>query len=83
MNDEHKVILTSTKDLSISGVESVASCTPTSIVLSSVCGGMVVKGKQLHVEKLDVESKILEASGIVEEIKYVPAKKSFAKRLLK
>lgn len=79
----HCIELKDAKDLSITGVEFVQSATPTSIVINTICGGLVVKGKQLHVEKVDLELKEFLASGKIEGIKYVPAKKSFLKRLLK
>ena len=46
-------------------------------------GGMMIKGKQMHVDKLDTESGNIIISGEICEVKYVPAKKPFIKRLFK
>lgn len=79
----HEITLTEAKELIISGVENVQSATATAISATTTCGGMVIKGKNIHVEKLDLEQKVLIATGEFEDIKYVSEKKPFLKRVFK
>ena len=58
----HEITLTEAKDITISGVENVQSATATAISATTTCGGMVIKGKNIHVEKLDLEQKVLIAT---------------------
>lgn len=80
---EQEIMLKDKKELKVTGVVSVQSATPTSIVCDTTLGGLGIKGKGLHVEKLDLEGKILLATGTIDEIKYVPVKKPLLKRILK
>lgn len=77
------IVLSNAKEINISGVTDAISATETAININTVLGGLLIKGKKLHVEKLDLEQQILVATGTIEELKYVQAKKSFIKRLFK
>lgn len=79
----HEIYLNQRKELKISGVTQATSATESVATLETVMGGMTIKGKKIHVEKLDTQSGEMVLVGEFCEIKYLPAKKPFLKRLFK
>lgn len=78
-----KIVLTNQNTLSISGVSKVLTSTESEICVILNKQNFSVFGQKLTVTKLDVESGILEANGLVTSMKYaVPKQKeNFFKRI--
>ena len=85
MNDQQAqtLILTNRAELKINGVTHATSAAESLVCIETTMGGMSIKGKKLHVEKLDTETGEFLLLGEVQDIRYTPAKKSFFKRLFK
>lgn len=68
----HNLILENRKKLSISGIEDVESFNEEEIVLVTISHGMlVIKGTQLHINKLSVDSGDVSITGEVCAMDYV------------
>lgn len=83
IENNHELVLKNASELSITGVVAVHSATAQAVIGNTTCGGIKISGKGLHVEKLDLECQILQVTGTVNEIKYVPEKKTIIKRIFK
>ena len=66
----HHILLEERGQLSISGVEEVESFDETSIVMSTTQGILVVRGEDLHIEKLSLDGGDLRVEGMVESLSY-------------
>ncbi len=79
----NKIMLDNRKKLVLNGVEKVLSSNDDSISLVVSGTKLYLGGHNLHIEKLDVESGLIEAEGDFESIKFGGTNKSFLKRLFK
>ena len=82
----HNVILEGRERLSVSGVEDVESFDEESIVVYTNKGLLIVRGADLHVEKLSLEGGELAVEGTVHSLRYeeeVKEKGSLLARLFK
>ena len=70
-------------ELRINGVTQATSATESAVLIETTVGGMNIRGKKLHVEKLDTESGDFYLTGEINEIRYIAAKKPLLKRLFK
>lgn len=80
------VVLRNRSNLSLSGLESVYEVTQTRLQLLVAGSNMAVVGENLSVTKLDVESGIIEVTGIISSITYtgeVAKNKNIFKRIFK
>lgn len=68
----HQVVLEDRRELTISGVEEVASFDETSIFLTTVQGGLEVQGEELHIEKLSLDGGDLKVEGTINALIYEP-----------
>ncbi len=66
----HNIIMENRKNLSVSGIEEVDSFDEASIVLFTDMGVLTVKGDNLHINKLSVESGELNVEGDIVSINY-------------
>ena len=66
----HHVILEGRESLSVSGVEEVESFDENSIVMSTCKGTLVVRGEDLHIEKLSLDGGDLKVEGSVDSLTY-------------
>lgn len=57
--------------VTITGVEQVGSFNDNTIVLKTIKGGMVIKGENLNVDKLNLDDGNVRISGIINGINYV------------
>lgn len=82
-NQSSKVILTNFSNMNICGVNKVFSCTENCISLQIAGSNVLIEGSSLHVDKLDVESGVVEINGNVCSIKKAKdkQKKNFIKRM--
>ena len=81
----HHVILEGREELSVSGVEEVESFDENTIVMVTNKGTLVVRGEELHIEKLSLDGGDLRVEGIVDSLTYEEEGKSrtgFFSRLL-
>lgn len=66
----HRVLLEDRGSLSVSGVEDVESFDESTIVMATVKGTLVVRGENLHVEKLSLDGGDLKVEGTVDCLTY-------------
>ena len=63
MEGAHHVILEGREQLSVSGVEEVESFDENTIIMTTVKGTLVVRGEDLHIEKLSLDGGDLRVEG--------------------
>lgn len=81
----HHLILEERESLTVSGVEEVESFDENTIVMETARGVLVVRGEELHIEKLSLDGGDLKVEGLVEALTYEEARGSrggFLSRLL-
>ena len=66
----HHVILEGRESLTVSGVEEVESFDETTIVMSTSKGSLVVRGEDLHIEKLSLDGGDLRVEGNIDSLTY-------------
>lgn len=66
----HHIILEGREQLTVSGVEEVESFDENTIVMVTVKGALVVRGEELHIEKLSLDGGDLKVEGMVDSISY-------------
>lgn len=66
----HHIILESREELSVSGVEEVESFDENAIVMVTSKGTLVVRGEDLHIEKLSLDGGDLKVEGDIDSITY-------------
>ena len=67
---DHHVILEGRASLSVSGVEEVESFDENAIVMRTAQGTRVVRGEELHIEKLSLDGGDLRVEGMVDSLTY-------------
>ena len=77
-NFPHGITLDGRNKLKITGVTEVESFDEFEVVLNTTCGELTVEGRELHVERLTVDSGEIVITGNINAIKYedAPAPKS-------
>ena len=66
----NKITIENRNRISITGITQMISSNDTSITMLIKTTKLMVTGKDLHIEKLDVENGNLEASGNIDIVKY-------------
>ena len=66
----HHIILEEREQLSVSGVEEVESFDENTIVMLTNRGTLIVRGEELHIEKLSLDGGDLKVEGSVESLTY-------------
>lgn len=66
----HHVILENRTSLSVSGVEEVESFDENAIVMYTAKGTLVVRGENLHIEKLSLDGGDLKVEGDIDALSY-------------
>ena len=67
---DHHVILEGRASLSVSGVEEVESFDENAIVMRTAQGTLVVRGEELHIEKLSLDGGDRRVEGMVDSLTY-------------
>ena len=67
---DHHVILEGRESLSVSGVEEVESFDEATIVMRTSQGSLVVRGEDLHIQKLSLDGGDLRVEGMVDSLTY-------------
>ena len=79
----HRLICENRQKLELSGVQKVESSTNTQVVCVVNNTQTTIYGKNLHINKLDLQAGILSIDGEIDSIKYQNGKKSLWKRIFK
>ena len=66
----HHIILEDRERLSVSGVEEVESFDANTIVMSTTRGTLVIRGENLHIEKLSLDGGDLRVEGDIDALTY-------------
>lgn len=66
----HSIILENREKLNISGVEHVNNFNEETIILETVAGVLTIKGRELDVNKLNIEDGNISISGSVYSLNY-------------
>ena len=79
------ITLENREHLSISGVEEVESFDESTIVMLTNRGTLIVRGEELHIEKLSLDGGDLKVEGTIDSLTYEAAapKGGFLSRLLR
>lgn len=64
------IILEGRKKLSVSGVEDVESFDESIVVIKTVKGPLVIRGNELHMEKLSLDSGDVTIEGSIDSLEY-------------
>lgn len=82
---DHRIVLEDREQLMVSGVEEVESFDESSIILSTIRGGLEVQGEGLHIEKLSLDGGDLLVEGLIHGLIYTEERRErggFLSRLL-
>jgi len=66
----HNIIMENREKMSVSGVLEVESFDEETIILHTEQGVLIVKGEDLHINKLNIESGELIIDGIIDSLTY-------------
>ena len=66
----HNLILEDRSRLSVTGVEDVDSFDEQRIILKTAKGALIIRGSDLHIDKLSLETGELAVSGLVTDLGY-------------
>jgi sporulation protein YabP len=66
----HSVILEDRERLSISGVVEVDSFDERQIIMRTTKGNLILRGNELHIEKLSLETGDLSVTGLITDLCY-------------
>ena len=66
----HRVVLEDRSRLTVSGVEEVESFDENTIVMLTNRGTLIVRGEELHIEKLSLDGGELHVDGRIEALTY-------------
>lgn len=86
LSEGHDVHILSRKHIEVTGVSSVESFDVTEFSLITNAGPLSIKGTNLHMKHLDLESGVVEIEGTVMSMNYVTERdknKNFVKRILR
>ena len=70
MELKHHLILEDREKLTVSGVEEVESFDENTIVMDTAQGVLVVRGEELHIEKLSLDGGDLKVEGDIDSLTY-------------
>lgn len=66
----HHVILEGRRRLSLAGVEDVESFDEQSVICSTSMGALIIKGENLHIDKLSIEGGEMSIEGTINSLEY-------------
>jgi len=72
----HKLVLENRNRLSITGVEGVESFDEDTVIASTTCGTLTVRGVELRVERLNLDAGELTLVGKIGQIDYADSTRS-------
>lgn len=66
----HQITLDHRSRLTVSGVDGVESFDESTIIMTTQCGSLIVRGSDLHIEKLSLDGGDLLVEGSVDSLTY-------------
>ncbi|MGI6029474.1 MAG: sporulation protein YabP [Candidatus Heteroscillospira sp.] len=66
----HNIIMEDRGKLTVSGVEDVASFDENEVVMSTVCGNLVVRGSELKIDRLSLDTGDVAVQGLITDLCY-------------
>ncbi|PKM51505.1 MAG: sporulation protein YabP [Firmicutes bacterium HGW-Firmicutes-7] len=66
----HRIVVTNREEMAITGVSDVVSFDETLVVIETDMGILEIKGEELHVNQLNLESGEMSLTGDIEGIEY-------------
>lgn len=69
-NKKHNITINNREDITMSGILDVLSFDEELVICQSDIGVLVLKGLELHVNKLDLDNGILELTGYITGLQY-------------
>lgn len=83
--EKHNIVIDNKEKISITDVKSVDTFDEEEICANLSEGGLVIKGRQLHIQMLDLDAGTAIITGEISMLSYVQKKteKSLMKKLLK
>ena len=66
----HNIIMENREKLSVSGVEDVSGFDENEIIMTTVCGNLVVRGSGLKIDKLTLDSGDVAIQGLITDLSY-------------
>lgn len=66
----HSIVIEDRRRVSISGVSDVESFDEQTIVLATELGELIIRGQELHINRIDVESGDMTLEGELESLAY-------------
>lgn len=76
LKPKHTIVIESREKMTLTGVKDVTSFDENTIVLDTEMGGLVIKGANLHINKLNVDDGNLLIEGFVLSSSYTEKKDS-------
>ena len=67
----HSLILDNRKKLTLTGVTDVMGFDEQTVSLATDCGTLIVKGENLHINKLNLDSKDVCIDGVINSLQYL------------
>lgn len=83
--EKHNIVIDNREKISVTDVKSVDTFDEEEICANLSEGGLVIKGRQLHIQMLDLDAGTAVITGEISMVSYVQkkAEKSLMKKLLK
>ena len=66
----HGLSLENRERLNITGVEDVKGFDENIVILSTALGNLNIRGQELHIDKIDLDTGRLELRGLIQELSY-------------
>ncbi len=73
-NKTHNLSLKMRKHLKVTGIKEVISYNENRVLLQSIQGLLDIKGKNLNIQKLNLENKIITIKGFIKSLEYTNKK---------
>lgn len=77
----HSVTIEERKNICITGVMDVKNCDEGCAVIITQMGQLTIKGKNLSMDKLDIDTGVMRLNGAFDTMEYKAAKKSGSKAI--
>lgn len=72
---EHSLVMSNRHAITLTGVSEVGGFSETQVELETCMGGLLIKGKELNINKLNTDTGELNVNGEINSIQYTARKK--------
>ncbi|MBQ7870776.1 MAG: sporulation protein YabP [Oscillospiraceae bacterium] len=73
--EPHELRLEERKKLSVTGVREVESFDEETVIMHTVCGVLIVRGQELHLQTLSIDGGCVAVDGTIEALSYAEPQK--------